>query len=260
MQLLELALEKESDQHLNAYRPGAGGSGSHGPGYQGHRPGQGTTPKNARIMSSVQDLFWSDARDEQGSLLHAPDCDLHDCFVVQGKKQETDTGSKAKLPDHYRCTITCAFRGKRKHYGVECYHKQRLTAKLKTENAGGKGSGKGNANKDDGQGKSKGNGKGQSGKGKVERRGGDHKPDNDNNAHPSRGIPDPTLWGNPEPSGGQTNTGPTTQSQTQGQQEQGTKSANENGDQSHARKRSRVMRIARKLQKKGFEVTCPAQF
>ena len=30
--LLELALEKESDQHLNAYRPGGGGSGSHGRG------------------------------------------------------------------------------------------------------------------------------------------------------------------------------------------------------------------------------------
>ena len=28
--LLELALEKESDQHLNAYRPGRGGSGSQG--------------------------------------------------------------------------------------------------------------------------------------------------------------------------------------------------------------------------------------
>ena len=33
--LLEPVLEKESDQHLNAYRPGGGGSGSHGQGYQG---------------------------------------------------------------------------------------------------------------------------------------------------------------------------------------------------------------------------------
>ena len=49
MLLLVLALERESDQHLNAYRPGGGGSGSQGRGYQGHRPGQGTTPKNARI-------------------------------------------------------------------------------------------------------------------------------------------------------------------------------------------------------------------
>ena len=43
--LLELALEKESDQHLKNYRPGGGGSGSHGKGYQGSGPGRGTTPK-----------------------------------------------------------------------------------------------------------------------------------------------------------------------------------------------------------------------
>ena len=34
--LLELAPEKESDQHLNAYRPGGGGSASQRRGYQGH--------------------------------------------------------------------------------------------------------------------------------------------------------------------------------------------------------------------------------
>ena len=136
--LLELALEKESDQHLNNYRPGDGGSGSHGKGYQGSRPGQGTTPKHAhaRIMENVKELFWCDARDEQGHLQHAPDCEQRDCFVVQGKQQEKNTGTKAKLPDHYRCTITCAFCGKRKHYEDESYHKQRLSAKLKGEDPG----------------------------------------------------------------------------------------------------------------------------
>ena len=34
--LLDLALEKESDQQLNTYRSGGGGSGNQGPGYQGH--------------------------------------------------------------------------------------------------------------------------------------------------------------------------------------------------------------------------------
>ena len=121
--LLERALEKEGDQHLNNYRPGGGGSGSHGKGYQGSRPGQGTTPKHARIMESVKELFLCDARDEQGHLQHAPDCEQRDCFVVQGKQQEGNTGAKAKLPDHYRCTITCAFCGKRKHYEDECYQK-----------------------------------------------------------------------------------------------------------------------------------------
>ena len=111
--LLELALEKESDQHLNNYRPGGGGSGSHSRGYQGSRPGQGTTHKPARIMENVKELFLCDARNEQRHLQHAPDCEQRDCSVVQGKKQETNTGAKAKMPDHYRCTITCAFCGKR---------------------------------------------------------------------------------------------------------------------------------------------------
>ena len=160
--LLELALEKESDQHLNNYRLGGGGSGGHGKGYQGSRPGQGTTPKHAhaRIMENVKELFWCDARDKQGHLQHAPDCEQRDCFVVQGEQQEKNTGAKAKLPDHYRCTITCCFCGKRKHYEDECYLKQRLSAKLKGEDPGegsGKGGGKGKG-KDSGKGKSKGRG------------------------------------------------------------------------------------------------------
>ena len=260
VQPLELALEKEGDQHLNAYRPGAGGSGSHGPGYQGPRLGLGTSRKKTRFMINVQDLFWCDARDEQGCLLHAPDCEQRSCFVVQEKKQETNTGGKAKLPDHHRCAITCAFCGKRKHYEDECYHKQRLLAKLKSENESGKGSGKGNADEDSGKGKSKGHGKGQGGKGKGGRGGSDRKPDKDKNADQSGGNPNPRPGGNSEPSGGQPNTGPTTCSQTQAQQEQRTKRANEDGDQSNSCKRSRFMRMARKLQKKGFEVTCPAEF
>ena len=96
--LLELALEKESDQQLNAYRPGGGNTGKHGRGYQGPQPGQGTTPKNACYMSNVQDLFWVDTRDEQGGVAHAPDCDQHQCFVVQGKKQDTNTCGTAKMP------------------------------------------------------------------------------------------------------------------------------------------------------------------
>ena len=161
--LCVLLLEKESDQHLNSSRPGGGGSGSQGKGYQGSRPGQGTTPKHACIMENVGELFWCDASDEQGHLQHAPDCEQRDCFVVQGKKQETNTGAKAKMPVHYRCTITCAFCGKRKHYEDECYQKQRRSAKLKGEDPGkgsGKGGGKGNGN-GSGKGKSKGRGKGQ---------------------------------------------------------------------------------------------------
>ena len=114
-------------------------------------------------MENVKQLFWCDARDRQGHLQQAPDCEQRDCFIAQGKKQETNTGARAKMPDHYSCNITCAFCGKRKHYEDECYHKQRLSAKLKGEDPGkgsGKGGGKGNGN-DSGKGKSKGRGKGQ---------------------------------------------------------------------------------------------------
>ena len=258
--LLELLLEKESDQHLNNYRPGGGGSGSQGKGYQGCRLGQGTTPKHAGIMENVKELFWCDVRDEQGHLQHAPDCEQRDWFVVQGKKQETNTGAKAKMPDHYRCTITCAFCGKRKHYEDECYHKQRLSAKLKGEDPGkgsGKGAGKGKGN-NSGKGKSKGRGQGQD-KSQGGRGGGaNRQPDKDNkNPGKNGGNTNPDPGGNSEPSEGQS--GPTTRSQTQAQREQGAKREHEGGDDGNVKKRSRFMRMARKLRSEGFEVTCPAE-
>ena len=178
--------------------------------------------------------------------------------MVQGKKHETNTGGKAKMPDHYMCKITCAFCAKRKHYEDKCCHKQRLSAKLRTENGSGKGSGKGTADQDSGKGKYKGRGKGQE-KGKGAGGGYHHKYDKDKNADQSRGNLKPTPGGNSEPSDRQPNTGPTTHSRTQAQQEQGTKRAKEDGDQSNPRKRSRFMRMAWKLQKKEFEVTSPAE-
>ena len=259
--LLELALEKGSDQHLNNYRPGGGGSGSHGKGYQGSGPGQGTTCKHARIMENVKEVFWCDTRDGQGHLQHAPDCEQQDCFVVQVKQQEKNTGAKAKLPDHYRCTITCAFCGKRKHYEDECYPKKRLSAKLKGEDpckGSGKGGGKGKGN-DSGKRKSKGRGQGQDKSPGGRGGGANRQPYKDNkNTDKNGGNPNPNPGGKSKPSGGQS--GPTTRSQTQVQQEQGAKLEHEGGDDGNAKKRTCLMRMARKLRNKGFEVTCPAEF
>ena len=142
----------------------------------------------------------------EGCLLHTPDCHQRNCFVVDGKKQETNTGGKATLPDHYRCSITCAFCGKRKHYEDECYHKQRLSAKLKNENGSGKGRGKGNADQGGGKGKSKGRGKGPD-RGKGGRGGSDRKPHKGKNADKSGGSPNPKLGANSEPFGRQLNPG-----------------------------------------------------
>ena len=54
--------------------------------------------------------------------------------------------------------------------------------------------------------------------------------------------------------------GLTTRSQTQALREQGAKREHEGGDDGNAKKRSRFMTMARKLQDKGLEVTCPAEF
>ena len=76
-------------------------------------------------------------------------------------------------------------------------------------------------------------------------------------SEPASGNPNPNPGENSEPSGGQS--GPTTRSQTQAQKEQGAKREHEGGDDGNAKKRSRFMRMARKLRNKGFEVICPAE-
>ena len=87
--------------------------------------------------------------------------------------------------------------------------------------------------------------------------GANRQPDKDNkNPDKNGGNPNPNPGGNSEPSGGQS--GPTTRSQTQAQQ--GAKCEHQGGDDGNTKKRSRFMRMARKLRKKGFEVTCPAEF
>ena len=165
------------------------------------------------------------------------------------------------MPDHYRCTITCAFCGKRKHYKDKCYHKQRLSAKLKGEDPGkgsGKGGGKGNGN-DCGKGRSKGRGKGEDRNQVGRGGGGNRQPDKDNkNPDKNGGNPNPNPGGNSQPTGGQSD--PTTRSQTQAQREQGAKCEHEGGDDGNAKKRSHFMRMACKLRNKGFEVTCSAEF
>ena len=166
--LLELALEKETDQHLNAYRPAGGNFGNHGRGHQGPPPGEGITPKNARYTSNLQDLLWCDAEDERGGPVSAVDCDQHECLVVQGKKQETNTGGKAKIPDNQE-------EDKR-------YLKQRLSAKLKSEAKSGSASAGGKSHGERGKGKSQGRGKGQGqAQGKGRGRGGPNKKKQDKN-------------------------------------------------------------------------------
>ena len=77
--LLELALEKESDQHLNNYCPGGGGSESQGKGYQGSRPGQGPTPEKTPVS-------WKPSRSTSGVM---PEMSRATCSTSQTASSET---------------------------------------------------------------------------------------------------------------------------------------------------------------------------
>ena len=94
--LLELTLEKQSNQHQNTDCP-SGQGGGQCRGYQAQRPGQ-----NQRSARNMNHHFCSEAKDESGAPtpLHALDYDQFLCYVVRGQKQEVNTGGKLKMPDH----------------------------------------------------------------------------------------------------------------------------------------------------------------
>ena len=61
-----------------------------------------------------------------------PDCDTQSACMLQLKhKQKTKDGQEAKHQHHFRCTITCGYCGKRRHYEDECHMKRRKSEKLK---------------------------------------------------------------------------------------------------------------------------------
>ena len=260
--LLELGLERESDQQLNAYRPSGGNSGNHGLGKRGPRPGQ-ELPLRILATRAMSETCSGVTPDMRRAAFGMPwTATSMSSVVVQEKKQKTDTGGKAKKADHYRCTITCALCSKHNHYQDECYYKQRLSAKLKSEahSGGPGGKGTGNDNSDKGKGKSKGRGKGQE-QGKGGGGGGPDKRSQDKNQDTSGKNANPTPGGtNREASGGQQNPGPRSSSKEQTQQGKGAKRGNKGGDESNPRKCSCFMWMAQKLRKKGFDVTCPPEF
>ena len=118
--VLELVLEKESIQHLNAWRLGGGNSGNHGRGYQEPQPGQRSTLTNAPYMSNVQDLFSCNGRDEKDALVHALTATTTSASWSRAKSRRPTTAERPRFSDHYRCTIILAFCCKCKHYEDRC--------------------------------------------------------------------------------------------------------------------------------------------
>ena len=77
-------------------------------------------------------LFYCRPTDDKGGPCHAPDCDGQSACMLQLKRpQNTKDGQETNHQDHFRCTITCRFCGKRRHYEDQCHIKRRESEKLK---------------------------------------------------------------------------------------------------------------------------------
>ena len=110
-------------------------------------------------------LFYCKPVNDKGGPCHAPDCNHRSGCVLQLKRQQhTREGKAVTYQDHFRCTITCGYCGKHRHYEDECHIKKRESDKRKRQEAerqkaqtatrtpqngdkGGKGGGKGGGNR-----------------------------------------------------------------------------------------------------------------
>ena len=90
-------------------------------------------------------LFYCRPTDDKGRPCHAPDCGGRSACMLQLKHtQKNKDGQEVKHQDHFRCTITCRYCGKGRHYDEECHMKCRESEKVeKAEEEWRKNLGKG---------------------------------------------------------------------------------------------------------------------
>ena len=140
--LMELALERENDSHLEKFLKkhlGRGDTPTPGRG-EGKGPkiptnanwGGGTGRGNLCAMNemkpdaSTPPLFHCKPVNDKGGPCHAPDCDHRSSCMLQMKRQQhSKDGKTVTHQDRFRCTITCGFCSKHRHYEDECLIKKR---------------------------------------------------------------------------------------------------------------------------------------
>ena len=150
--LIEPALERENDSHMEKILKkhlGRGGNPTpeRGEGKGPENPtnanqGGGEGRGNLRAMNEVKPeartppLFYCKPVNDIGGPCHAPDCDQRSSCMLQMKRQQhTKDGKPVTHQDHFSCTITCGYCGKRCHYKDECHIKKRESDKLKRQEA-----------------------------------------------------------------------------------------------------------------------------
>ena len=81
-------------------------------------------------------LFYCKPVNDKGGPCHASDCDHRSSCMLQMKRQQyTKDGKPVTHQDHFRCTITCGYCGKHRHYEDECHIKKRESDKPKHQEA-----------------------------------------------------------------------------------------------------------------------------
>ena len=148
--LIQLALERGNDSHMEKFLKkhlGRGGTPTPARG-EGKGPknptntnqGGGKGRGNLRAMNWVKadagtpPLFYCKPVNDKGGPCHAPDCDNRNSCMLQMKRQQhTKYGKTVTHQDHFRCTITCCYCGKRRHYEDECHIKKHESNKLKRQ-------------------------------------------------------------------------------------------------------------------------------
>ena len=148
--LIELALERENDSHMEKFLKehlGRGGAPTpeRGKGKGPNDPtnaneGGGKGSGNLRAMNEVKPeagtppLFYCKPVTDKGGPCHAPDCDHRSgCMLQMKRQQHTKHGKTVTHQDHFTCTITCGYCGKRRHYEDECNIKKREGDKHKRQ-------------------------------------------------------------------------------------------------------------------------------
>ena len=150
--LIELALERDNDPHMDKFLKkhlGRGGTPTPERG-EGKGPkvptnanqGGGKGRGHLRAMNEVKPdagtppLFCCKPVNDKGGPCHAPDCDRRSTCMLQMKRQHhSKDGKPVTHQDHFRCTITCGYCGKRRHYEDECHIKKHESDKLKRQEA-----------------------------------------------------------------------------------------------------------------------------
>ena len=86
------------------------------------------TMKEGNPDTGLAPLFYCKPVNDKKGHCHASDCDHRSACVLQPKRQQpTKDGKKVNHQDHFRCTITCGFYRKHRHYKTNAKSKS-LTA------------------------------------------------------------------------------------------------------------------------------------